>query len=373
MKIRVPVFACVAWMVLYAAAYPSAHAAVGDPLPIEEFSLFGFVTGEVAQLTQDVIGLGIEQALFQDQIATARRDLHRQWTDPAARKAAASHLAELLFQKDLMYALLPLSEGPNQGWESSKLFYQLSGQPLDGGISPHTQAAFLHWVVTIRGNLGVYGEEQLSPLKLADPALLMPALQKSQPAYRDYAQIRDADEAARFLPLPPERLAADGTAALKEQRVEAFNPFGWGVDHRQPFGAQLRRLAEQHQQMLQCVYGPVRIRSDGRERNAFPAKTFWYKTPPADIRNLRNLDQHPTLSGLQGGFAELGERGFEHCPATESQAATLHAANVATHPTTLARQAAKQQDSREIQSSCGDDAQCARAEMRRRAADPGGQ
>lgn len=372
MKRRVPLFACIAWMGLHGTAWLPVEAAAGDPWSIEEFSLFGFMAGEVAQLTEDVIGLGIAQASFEDEIAGARQALHSQWSDTAAREQAASRLADLLFQKDLMYALLPLSEGPNQGWEGSKAFNRASGKPLDGGIPSHATSDFLHWVVTIRGNLGVYDEELLNPLVLANQALLLPALEKSQPAYRHYARIRDTAEAARFLPPPPERLAADGSGALKEQQVEPFNPFGWGSDQRQPFGAQLRRLAEQNQQMLQCVYGPVHIQSDGQAWSAYPVKTFWYRTPPTDIQNLRSMDPHPTRTGFQGGFAGLGERGLQQCPATASQADQLLAANVANHPGTLAQQASKQQDSQAIQSACGDDRQCARAEMRRRTVDPGG-
>lgn len=179
MKSRIPALACIAWMGLPAAALLPAVAAPEDPPSIEEFSLYGAIAGEVAQLAQNVIQLGIAQASFQEEVTGARHDLHAQWTHPTERAAAASHLAALLFQKDLMYALLPLSEGATLGWERSKAFNQLSGEPLDGGIPSQAAGEFLHWVITVRGNLGVYGEEQLNPFTIADPARLLPALEKA--------------------------------------------------------------------------------------------------------------------------------------------------------------------------------------------------
>lgn len=80
------------------------------------------------------------------------------------------------------------------------------------------------------------------------------------------------------------------------------------------------------------------------------------------------MDQDPSLSGILGSFAELGERGFRQCPGTAAQAAAVRAGHRASHPTTLAHEALKQQHTREVQNLCGEDAQCARAQTRRRAA-----
>lgn len=331
---------------------------------IENFSMAGFIAGQTVQLLEDVVALGAAQASFQVQLDSARNALERSWSDPVQRDQAARQLAELLFQKDVMYALLPISEGVSEGWKRSEAFNRLAGSPVDGGISPFAQGAFLHWVQTVRAHLNAYDEALLSPLVSANGALLSSAIEKSQPAYRRYTQIRDAEELSRFLPLPPARLANDGSGLLKEQAIGEFSAVGWGISQRQALGPKLSELARLKQPMLECVYGPLTVDDRQQAHAVYPVHLFWYKSPPANIESLVNMDNSPTLTGFLGGFTGLGSDALLDCPESEKQADALHAANVAKQHVTLAQQEKKNSQQEQIAKKCGSDAACARQEMR---------
>src|SRR5690606_13972945 len=143
------------------------------------------------------------------------------------------------------------------------------------------------------------------------------------------------------LPLPPARLANDGSALLKEQAIDVFSVVGWGIAQRQPLGPKLRELARLEQPMLECVYGPITVGVREQARAGYPVHLFWYKSPPADIESLVSLDNSPTLTGFLGGFTGLGSDALLDCPESEKQADAVHAANVAKHHATLAQQEKK--------------------------------
>jgi hypothetical protein len=331
---------------------------------IERFSLSGFVAGQAALLLENIVALSTAQAEFQEQLDSARNALKTGWRNAAERERAAGRLAELLFQKDLMYALMPFSEGVTEGWKRSEAFNRLSGAPFDGGISLFSQAAFLHWVQTVRAHLGVYDDNLLSPQVSANWTLMSSAIEKSQSAYRRYSQARDAEELARFLPVPPARLATDGSGLLSTQTVDSFSAVGWGITQRQPLGPKLRELAELNQPMLECTYGPIMVGPKEQLRAVYPVRLFWYKTPPTTISTLVEIDNNPTLTGFLGGFTGLGSDALSECPESEKQADALYAANVAKHHATLTKQK-KQDTTREaIKKKCGDDMACARRETR---------
>lgn len=328
---------------------------------IDDFSLFGAMTQSVAELTGEVIQLGAAQVSFQNDIAAARHDLQTGWGNPKTRDETAARLGNLLFQKDLLYALIPISEGVNAGWERSKAFNRLSGAPLDGGITAAATQEFLTWVVTLRGHLGAYENDLILMTLITQPGKLQSALQSSQPAYLSYAETRDQYELNRFLPLPAPRLAADGSAAFKKQRINVFNPYSWGVDQRRELGTRLRALAAQGQQVLECVYGPIRAQhpEDG-EMSIYRNALFWYRSAPTDVKELQELD-------LRGKLAGLGEQALERCPATQARAVALQAANTARHPLTSRQNAekeAKKDQMNEIEKQCGDDRACVRRAIR---------
>lgn len=341
---------------------PSRAALGAETLvTIDDFSLFGAMTQSVAELTADVIQLGTAQVSFQNDIAAARRDLQTGWNNPKTRDEAAARLGNLLFQKDMLYALIPISEGVNAGWERSKAFNRLSGAPLDGGITKAATEEFLTWIATLRGHLGAYENDLILMALITNPGKLQSAFQSSRPAYLNYAETRDQYELNRFLPLPAPRLAADGSAAFKKQRINVLNPYRWGVDPRLEMGTRLRALAAQGQQMLECVYGPIRAQhpEDG-EMSIYRDALFWYRSAPADIKGLQELD-------LRGKLAGLGEHALERCPATQAQAVALQAANVARHPLTSRQNAekeAKKGQMSEMEKQCGDDRACMRRAIR---------
>lgn len=338
-------------LVCIGALLPTREAVAQDP--VEDFSLVSWTAGQAAELAVNLIQMGQAQASLQQEIAAARRDFQAAWNDTAKREKAAARLGALLYQKDILYALTPLSEGLHTGWERSKLINRLSGAPLDGGIDDSAVSEFFYWIITLRGHLGAYGDDLLLLAVANKPGDFNKALQNSHPAYLRYTEARDQAELDRFLPPPAPRLAADGSAALKQQRIEVLDPFRMNVNLKQDVGTRLRSIAARNQQVLGCVYGPVRVHHPERgeitiQRNA----TFWYRSAPADIQGLLNADQ-----GRQLG--ELGDQALTSCPPSWAAVETVQAANISRHPTTVRREQQKTNMSQE----CGGDRSC----MRRKA------
>jgi hypothetical protein len=322
----------------------------------EDFSLSGWTIQNLANAAIDLHNLGVLQASFQNDLEIARHDLEAAWNTPKARDAAAAHLENLLFLKDLQYAILPIGKGVNKGWDESQAFNRLSGAPLDGGITPAAIPEYVIWITTMRGHLGAYGND----LALLTSTNILPALELSQSAYLRYTEIRDQYELSRFLPLPKPRLATDGSPAFKKQRIDIINPYQFDVNQRGEIGTRLRALVGQRQQMLECIYGPVRDHYPEREINRYSKTLFWYRMAPRNIKELQESD-------LNGNLAAIGNEALNTCPTTYAQAKALQAANVARHPFT-ARQNVKKEAAEaqiiKIKQECGGNPACERRRVR---------
>lgn len=326
--------------------------------PVEDFSLVNWTAEQAAELATNLVQMGQAQASLQQEIAAARQDFQAAWSDTTKRKKTAARLGELLYQKDILYALIPLAEGWYTGWERSQMINRLSGAPLDGGIDDSAVREFFYWIITLRGHLGAYGDDHLLLAVVSNFGAFNTALHNSYPAYLRYTRERDQAELARFLPPPAPRLAADGSAALKEQRIEVLDPFRMNIDlKRDALGTQLRNLAAGNQQMLNCVYGPVRAQHPDRGEISIHRKaTFWYQSAPVDIQELLNADQ-----GRQLG--EFGDQPLTNCPQSWVAAKAVQTAHYSEHPITVRREQERINSDLKLSQKlkeCGGDQSCTR-------------
>lgn len=152
--------------------------------PLRPIDVFAIQAGDVAA---DASKVNRSKAEFNRQIDEARRAYHGNPKDRAAEQV----LARLLWDKDWYFVALRLNSLDGRD-AASALDSIIGGKPLDGGIDPLVQAAFVDWVRTIRSGLGARSDRAL--VIILDEASVRKAVKDSEPAYRKYRERRDALE-----------------------------------------------------------------------------------------------------------------------------------------------------------------------------------
>lgn len=180
----------------------------------DEFSLVGSMAAGVGSAVRDFTDLVGASMLATAQIEEARGRFWAAYPDKPGFEEASAHFADLLWQKDQLYMMGFLIEGPPEfdRYEASpSLFDVLDGRAtrlpssrqnlgellfalaggVDGGIDPELNRWFFAWVRAVRRGMGATNDRQLllfNPLQYPD------ALMQAEEEYHAYARLRDRKE-----------------------------------------------------------------------------------------------------------------------------------------------------------------------------------
>lgn len=172
----------------------AAHA---EMVTIEEF-----IGGSIGRQIGDTIvaGTRFKNAKHDanSEFDRARSAFYAQLANGILGSPEEQHFGELLYDKDIYYLSLNVSEGVRSSAKRLKALDALSGgAALDGGI-PGWPAddLFDAWVTEVRSHLGATADGQL--LFVFNPIALKQAIDATKPSYDRYRKARDEQEFKRW-------------------------------------------------------------------------------------------------------------------------------------------------------------------------------
>jgi hypothetical protein len=196
-----------------------ARGAHAEMVTIEEF-----IGRSIGQQIGDTI---VKGAQFKDakdnanaEFDQARSAFYAQLTDGILGSPEEQNFAELLYDKDIYYLSLNVSEGVRSSAQRLKALDMLSGgAALDGGI-PGWPAddLFDAWVTKVRSHLGATADGQL--IFVFDPVALKQAIDATRPSYDRYRKARDEQEFKRWRASRP--LIVEPKADTPEERARTY-------------------------------------------------------------------------------------------------------------------------------------------------------
>lgn len=182
-----------------AAAMPVARAdmiIIGTPGQIAAARMGHQIGSAIGGALRSAAEFAQSKAAANAEMEKARRDFLRNYPNGADLAAARERLASLLFQKDLYYLSLSISEGLTPDNEQRlQLLDMLTGGALDGGIHPGAKADFADWVDAVRASLGARRRGEL--LFVTSGPDVLKAIGDNMGVYERYLQRRDPIELAR--------------------------------------------------------------------------------------------------------------------------------------------------------------------------------
>lgn len=150
----------------------------------------------------------------------ARSAFYGQLANGVLGSPEEQNFAELLYDKDIYFLSLNVSEGVRSSKKRLEALDKLSGgAALDGGISGWpADDLFDAWVTAVRSHLGARADGQL--IFVFNPVALKQAIDATKPSYDRYRKARDAQEFKRWRASRP--LIVEPKADTPEQRADTY-------------------------------------------------------------------------------------------------------------------------------------------------------
>ena len=154
------------------------------------------------------------------EFAQARRAFYAQLANGILGSPEEQNFAELLYDKDIYYLSLNVSEGVRSSAKRMKALDALSGgAALDDGIAGWpADDLFDVWVTDVRSQLGATADGQL--IFVFDPVAFKQAIDATKPSYDRYRKARDEQEFKRWRASRP--LIMEPKADTPEQRADTY-------------------------------------------------------------------------------------------------------------------------------------------------------
>lgn len=252
------------------------------------------VRRDASEVATAVGNFGQARSKLNVEIASARRAFFSTASDPSSRSAAERRFAELLLIKDWTYMVSAVPIGFDRDTD-----IRLSALNVDGGIPTSALPAFREWVNGIRRSLGATRPTQTLVFTESEAKSAIDvnwALYNSYKLKRDEAEFLNrqaeavtSERSQEWLKQHKDAVASDGSSKLHRQTVLAFSslhasPPGTSVPAREKFQAWMKSAEGTGQQVLACVYGPVRVENTGP---VYDTELFWHKAPPPELVRTR--------------------------------------------------------------------------------------